>query len=152
MLACAALAGQDAAAVHQTPITTISISNTQALAFGKFAAGSGGSVTVSPSGARSATGGAVLLSSSSGSAAQFTVSGDANFTYSISLPANGTVSLTNGGGQAISLNNFSSTPDAAGQLSAVGSQTLSIGATLNVGNNQAAGAYSGSFDVMVSYD
>lgn len=152
ILACGALAGQHASAVHQTPVTAISISNTQALAFGKFAAGSGGSVTIAPSGARSAMGGVALLSSSGGSAAQFTVSGDANFTYSISLPANGTVFLTNGGGQTMSLNNFSSSPGTVGQLSVMGNQTLSVGAALNVGNNQATGAYSGSFDVIVNYD
>lgn len=152
MLACAALAAQDAWAGHQAPVTAISVSNTQTLGFGKFAAGSGGSVTVSPSGARSATGGVVLLSSSGGAAAQFTVSGDPNFTYAISLPANDTVVLTKSGGQTMSLNNFSSSPSPAGQLSVLGKQTVSVGATLSVGSNQATGAYSGAFDVMVDYD
>lgn len=152
ILVCAALATQEASPGHQTPVTAISISNTQSLAFGKLAAGSGGSATMSPSGARSATGGVVLVSSGGGSAAQFTLSGDPNLTYSISLPANGTVSITNGGGQTMALNNFSSSPDAVGQLSIAGNQTLSVGATLNVGSNQATGAYSGTFDVMVNYD
>lgn len=152
MLACAALAAHDTWAGHQTPTTAISISNTQALGFGKFAAGSGGSVTVSPSGARSATGSVALLSSSGGAAAQFTVSGDANFTYAISLPANGTVVLTKNGGQTMSVNNFSSSPSPAGQLSALSKQTVSVGATLSVGSNQATGAYTGSFTVMVDYD
>lgn len=152
ILACAVLAPQDASATHQTPVTAISISNTQTLGFGKFAAGSGGSVTISPSGARSATGGVALLSSSGGAAAQFTVSGDPNFTYAISLPANGTVALTSGGGQTMPLNSFSSSPGPTGQLSVLGKQTISVGATLNVGSNQATGSYSGAFDVMVDYD
>lgn len=152
ILACAALAAQGSWAGHQTPVTAIAISNSQALAFGKFAAGSGGSVAVGPSGARSATGSVVLLSSSGGSAAQFTISGDANFTYSISLPANGTVVLTNSGGQTMSLSNFSSSPIAFGQLSGIGRQTVSVGATLNVANNQPTGAYTGTFQVTVNYD
>lgn len=152
ILACAVLLAQEASAGHQTPLTTISIGNTQALAFGKFVAGSGGSVTVSPSGARSATGGVALVPSSGGAAAQFTASGDPNFTYAISLPANGSAVLTSAGGQTMALNNFSSSPSPTGQLSVLGKQTVSVGATLNAGSNQAPGDYSGSFDVIVDYN
>lgn len=132
----------------------IAIVNTQALAFGSFAAGSGGSVTVGPGGGRSAGGGVVLLSSGAGAAAQFSVTGDPSVTYSITLPANGGVSLTSGG-NSMALNNFTSTPSAStpstGLLSVGGSQTLSVGATLSVGSNQPSGNYSGSFDVTVNY-
>lgn len=132
----------------------ITIVNTQALAFGSFSAGSGGGVTVSPGGMRSAGGGVVLLSSGAGTAAQFSVTGDPSVTYSITLPANGGVSLTSGA-NSMALNNFTSTPSAStpstGLLSAGGSQTLSVGATLSVGSNQASGSYSGSFDVTVNY-
>jgi hypothetical protein len=130
-------------------INPIAISNTQPLAFGKFAAGSGGSVTVSAAGARSAGGGVVLVSSVS-SAAQFSVSGDPNLTYSITLPANGAVVLSSGA-NTMALSNFSSSPS-VGQLSAGGTQTLTVGATLTVGSSQATGSYSGSFDVTVNYN
>ena len=43
-------------------------------------------------------------------------------------------------------------PSGAGQLDALGNQTLTIGATLNVGANQAPGDYSGSFSVTVAYN
>lgn len=129
----------------------IAISNTQALAFGKFVAGAGGSVIVSPAGARSASGGVVLVPSSSGSAAQFSVSGDANATYTISLPADGTVSLASGA-NSMAVNTFTSSPSPTGTLSAGGAQTLSVGATLSVGSNQAIGSYSGTFDVTVNYN
>lgn len=133
----------------------IAIVNTQALAFGKFVAGSGGSVTVSPGGVRSASGGVVLVPSGPGAAAQFSVTGDPSVIYSITLPANGVVSLTSGG-NSMALNNFTSTPSAStpstGLLSAGGSQTLSVGATLSVGSNQASGSYSGTFDVTVNYN
>lgn len=139
-------------ASHQTSVLAISISNLQALAFGKFAAGSGGTVTVSPSGARTATGGVILLSSGSGSAASFRVSGDPGLTYYIVLPANGVVALGNGTGQTMPVSDFTSSPAAAGQLDLSGVQTVSIGATLNVSAGQAAGNYSGSFDVTVDYN
>jgi len=137
--------------VQQAWAVNISISNTQALGFGKFAAGSGGSVVVNPSGARSATGGVVLISSSSGSAAQFTVTGDANLTFAITLPANGTVSLTNGS-QTMPLTSFTSSPGFTGQLNASGSQSISVGASLGVGGSQPTGSYSGAFDVLVEYN
>ncbi len=143
---CAVLAAHTAGALNP-----IAISNTQALAFGKFAAGSGGSVTISPNGARSASGGVALVSSGGGAAAQFSVSGDANLTYAITLPANGTVALANGT-QTMAVNNFSSSPSGTGQLGSTGSQTLTVGATLGVGANQVTGSYSGSFDVFVDYN
>ncbi|MCG2659764.1 MAG: DUF4402 domain-containing protein [Kiritimatiellae bacterium] len=130
----------------------IAISNTQALAFGKFVAGSGGSVIVSAAGVRSASGGVVLVPSGGGSVAQFAVSGDPNLTYAITLPADGTVSLANGA-NTMALNAFTSNPSGAGGvLGGAGTQTLSVGATLAVGSNQAVGSYSGSFDVTVNYN
>lgn len=135
--------------VAAAPIT---ISNTEPLAFGKFAAGTGGSVLVGTTGARSATGGVVLLSSGSGAAARFTVSGDADLTYAITLPANGTASLSNGSGQSMSLSDFTSNPASAGLLGALGQQPLSVGARLNVGAGQPSGSYSGSFIVYVDYN
>lgn len=129
----------------------IAIVNTQPLAFGKFVAGSGGAVTVSPAGGRSASGGVVLVPSGPGAAAQFVVSGDANLSYAISLPGNGVVSLVSGA-NSMAVNNFTSSPSPTGVLGAGGAQTLSVGATLSVGGNQASGSYSGTFDVTVNYN
>lgn len=130
----------------------ISLMNTQALAFGGFVAGSGGSVVIAPSGARSASGGVVLIASRAGAAAHFSVSGDPNFTYAISLPVNGTVMLSDGAGNNMSANDFTSSPSGIGQLSGAGTQQLAVGATLVVGGNQPPGAYSGSFMVSVDYN
>lgn len=123
----------------------------QALAFGSFAAGTGGTVTISAAGARSFGGGVTLVSSGSGAAASFGVSGNANATYAITLPANGVVSLTSGP-NSMAVNNFTSNPAPTGLLSVGGSQTLMVGATLSVGSNQAIGSYSGSFNVTVVYN
>jgi hypothetical protein len=141
-----------AGAASSTWGAPVSISNTESLAFGKFAAGSGGSVLVSTSGARSTSGGVVLLSSSSGAAASFEVAGDASLTYAITLPANGSASLANGSGHTMSLTDFASSPASTGSLNASGRQTLRVGARLNVGANQPSGSYSGTFVIYVDYN
>lgn len=149
VLLCAA-----AVAPASRAATPIAISSTQALAYGSFAAGSGGTVTISAAGVRSAGGGVILVPSGSGSAALFSVTGDPSVTYSITLPANGVVSLTSGA-NTLAVDNFTSNPStttaSTGLLSAGGSQTLAVGATLTVGSNQPSGSYSGSFSVTVNY-
>lgn len=130
----------------------IAIQNTQSLAFGSFVAGVGGTVAVDTNDMRSANGDVMLIPSSSGQAAKFTVTGDPNATYTIELPANDFVKLTGPGADMV-INDFTSTPsEAGGQLSAGGSQTLSVGAALQVGGGQTAGQYSGSFMVIVNYN
>ena len=126
--------------------------STQPLAFGSIVAASAGSVTVAvnPSG-RTASGGVVLLPSGTWSAASFTVTGDPSATYAITLPANDLVALTSGA-NSMAVNNFTSSPGSTGQLGGGGSQTLMVGATLSVANNQATGSYSGSFTVTVNYN
>lgn len=139
-------------AVPASRALEMAIQNSQALSFGAFVAGSGGSVTVSTSGARSASGGVLLIPSSEGSAAQFTVSGDANATYTIQLPGNDFVKLA-GPGVDMTINDFTSSPsEAGGQLGTGGSQTLSVGGALSTGSDQAPGDYSGSFSVTVNYN
>ena len=131
----------------------IAVSNTQALAFGKLVAGSGGSVIIDPNGARSATGGVFLLASGAGTAAQFSVTGDRKLTYAVTLPADDVVTLTKaGGGSSMAVNSFVSKPTPTGRLSGSGKQTLKVGATLTVGAGQAVGDFSGTFDVIVVYD
>jgi len=148
-----ALAWASAAAIDAWAASPLLIGNTQPLAFGRFVASSGGTVTIGPSGIRNASGGVVLVAAGSGSAAQFTVSGDPSAGYSISLPSNGTVELVNGAGQGMAVNGFSSSPDTVGQLSpAGGTQTITVGATLSVGANQPPGSYSASFSVSVDYN
>jgi len=131
----------------------IAISNTQALAFGKFVAGSGGSVTVNVSGGRSASGGVLLIASGGGTVAQFNITGNPNATYAVTLPDNDVVTITiAGGGSSMAVNGFVSSPAATGTLNGGGAQTLKVGATLTVGAGQAVGNYSGTFNVIVVYN
>jgi hypothetical protein len=143
LLAGAALA---ALAAPASWALEMAIQNNQELSFGSFVAGGGGSVTVS------ASGGVLLIPSSAGAAATFTVTGDANATYTIQLPGNDFVKLTGPGGDMF-INEFTGSPSgAAGQLSAGGSQSLLVGATLNIASGQAPGQYAGSFSVTVDYN
>ncbi len=147
--AAAALSTVLAATIPQASSQTIgAVAN---LSFGSFLAGSGGTVVVSPAGARSQTGGVLLLGQGPGAAAQLNVVGTANATYSITLPDNNTVTLSDGNGHAMTVNSFVSSPPATGTLSAGGTQSIRIGATLIVGANQAPGGYSGAFNVTVNY-
>ena len=85
-------------------------------------------------------------------AAAFTIEGEGAATYSVTLPSS--VSLA-GNGTAMTVATFTSTPgDGAlsGNAGAVGTQTLLVGGTLAVGASQAAGSYSGDFDVTVAYN
>ena len=136
------------AAPHASSQTIGAVAN---LSFGSFLAGSGGTVVVSPVGVRTQTGSVFLLGQGPGGAAQLNVVGTANATYSITLPDNNTVTLSDGNGHAMTVNSFISSPPATGTLSAGGSQSIRIGATLIVGANQAPGGYSGAFSVIVNY-
>ncbi len=80
------------------------------------------------------------------------VTGDPNVGYFIELPADNFVTLS-GPGSDMKVTSFSSDPAGAnGLLSAGGSQSLSVGGTLSIGNGQAPGSYSGSFSVIVNYN
>jgi hypothetical protein len=133
------------------PITIVAVNS---LSFGNVAvSATAGTVVLAPAdGARTATGG-VTLPATAGTftAATFTVGGEGNYTYSIQLPASA-VTLTSAGASTTTLTAFTSSPATSGQLTS-GTQTLSVGATLNIAGGQAATTYSApqGFDVVVNY-
>lgn len=131
----------------------INLSNTRGLDFGSFVAGNGGTVTVSPSGARSQSGGVILLNSPSAGQATFIVSKSSNSgnnkSIIISLPADGSTQLTSAS-SSMAVNAFVSSPPTLTTVTTAGT-TLSIGATLTVAANQAPGSYSGSFPLIVNF-
>ena len=138
-----------------TVITPIAIVNAGNMNFGNIAVSPTvpGTVLLTAAGVRTATGG-VTLPAVTGtiSVATFTVSGLASSTYSITLPPSDyTIS---GGGSTMIVNAFTSTPTGTGALSASGSQTITIGATLNVSAAQAAGTYTNAtgFPIKVNYN
>jgi hypothetical protein len=108
---------------------------------------------MTPAGVRSVTGGCTLPAvTGSPAAAVFNVTGAANYTYAITLP--GAATTISFGANNMTVDTWSSTPGGTGTLSAGGSQTLTVGATLNVAGSQPAGTYvSGTpFAVTVNYN
>jgi hypothetical protein len=130
------------------------LSNTRSLDFGRFVAGSGGTIILSPSGLRSRTGGVVLLNSPNAGQAAFSASrstldpATSATAVIISVPANGATHLSSGA-DSMAVGDFV-TPDA--QLAVGnGGATLAVGATLVVAPNQPPGHYSGSFSIIVNH-
>ena len=133
------------------------LSNTRSLDFGRFVAGSGGTIILSPSGLRSRTGGVVLLNSPNAGQAAFSASratldpgrsAPGAAAVIISVPANGVTHLSSGA-NSMAVGDFV-TPDA--QLAVGnGGATLAVGATLVVAPNQPPGNYSGSFSIIVNH-
>jgi len=151
LLGANSYAASDTANATATVMTPISIAKDNDLDFGAFSASTGGTVSIAEDGSRSATGAVVLSASDTGNNAQFTVSGQASATYAITLPGDGTVTITDGS-NTMDVDTFTSNPSGTGTLSGGGSQTLNVGATLTVGSGQAAGSYTGTFDVTVEYN
>ena len=142
------------ASASATVITPISISKTVDMNFGNVAVGSSlGTVVLATAGTRTSTGG-VSLPATTGSptAASFTVTGQGNYTYAITLPSTA-LTITDGASHNMTVTTFTSNPGSTGTLSS-GTQTLLVGATLNVGASQATGAYTSAtpFTVTVNYN
>lgn len=116
------------------------------------ASGTAGTAVVGTNNARSCTGGATCVAGGTMSAADFTVSGQANYTYAITLPSSTTLSDGEATPTTMTVNTFTSSPSATGTLSSTGSQALTVGATLQVGANQRADGYTGTFNVTVEYN
>lgn len=143
-----------------TVITPIAITKTADLVFGSFARGDGGTVTVSTSGARTASGTILSTIGNTPSAAQFDVTGDGASTYSITW--SGDTQLETGAGGAgetmelsrisdLTAGNATSGEVSSGTLTD-GAQSIYLGGTLAVGAAQVAGAYTGSVTATVEYN
>jgi hypothetical protein len=146
------LAGACALLIGANALHAQSLANTVPLSFGAFTAGSGGTLTVTPVGSRTKTGGVMLVSQGGvATAAQFMISGTPNAMFNITLPADGSVVLSSGS-DTMALDGFvAGTPAPMRVLSGGGTHTLSIGATMTVAPMQAPGNYSGTFNLTVNY-
>lgn len=152
-------AAQATATASGTVVAPIAIAAVANLAFGSFAPGAGGTVTVSTSGVRSTTG-PVLLSGAPGAAARFNITGVPNATYSISHSGTAVLTNTVGAGETMTLAKFSdlsaanSTSGTAiiGTLDAGGAQSLYVGGMLTVASNQVPGLYTGNVVATVEYN
>jgi hypothetical protein len=158
MSAQAAQSSTASANASATIVSPIAIAKTTDLGFGKLAVGAvGGNVAISTADVVTISGVGTTVSQPAGNtgnpaAAAFAVTGEAGMTYAITLPADGAVSITDGASHTMVVNGFVSNPGTTGTLSGAGTDTLKVGATLVVGNNQVPGTYTGSFGVTVAYN
>jgi hypothetical protein len=141
------------ASASATIITPITIVKNVDMNFGNVAVSAtiAGTAVLAPAGTRTTGGaGGVTLPATNGTvaAASFTVSGQGSYTYAITLPVSCTI--TDAGSHTMTVNAFTSSPATTGTLSAGGSQTLTVGATLNVAAAQAAGSYTNAAGVPVT--
>lgn len=162
-----ALAQQSASATTAPTTTTIvapiTISNTAALTFGSFATTSEvGTLKVATDGVRSKTGGVTLTSNNvGGTAASFTVGGEAGYSYAISIPTSlslTTTTVATGTGTTASsqtmtvnslLTSLANESTRVGLLTG-GAQSFTIGGTLNVNAYQSVGAYTSATGLTVT--
>lgn len=142
-VACAITVTGDATVVILNALTA---TQTQSMNFGRVLPGSvAGVVTLSPAGATTATGASAHGTANAGG---FTITAQASTPLIITF-GNGTV--TNGS-NSMTIDTFTSTSTPANNTTdASGNLTLKVGANLNVGANQAAGTYNGTYTVTVSY-
>lgn len=143
-----------------TPITlTQPVGNT--LHFGSLYKGGGGTCILNTSNSRSFTGtvtGSAVAPTSAN--AIYTVGGSANTTYAITLPATITVTepvtVTTMSISTLTVKTSSGTEvtavGATSTLDGTGVDGFIVGGTLTVGASQAAGVYSGTFNVTVAYN
>ena len=119
------------------------------LSFGTIIANGGGMITVSVANAKTTVGAANFFQNSATSVDSFTVTGDKSRTFSITMPTSVTLNGPSGATMLVSGLNG---PPASATLSATGTYTFKVAGTLNVGNGQAAGAYTGTYTVNVAYN
>lgn len=149
------------ATASATIVTPITIVKTADMNFGNvMPTATAGTVILAPAGTATYANtsySATPTATATITAATYTVTGTPAATYSVTLPSSA-VTLNGSPTGTMTVSNFTSTPDAtvagSGLLDAtLGTQTLRVGATLNVGANQAAGSYvSAAFDVTVNYN
>ncbi|MFZ4411941.1 MAG: DUF4402 domain-containing protein [Bacteroidales bacterium] len=130
--------------------------------FGKMAvlALTPGTCKISTSAARTATAGVTINTASSFTNATFDVTGLANATYAITMSS--PITVSKGGGVNMTIDNLKliTTANATDRdatsttstLSGSGVDAITLGGTLNVAAGQAVGAYTGNFNLTVTYN
>ena len=151
----ASIGANTSASSTGTVVTPIAITKAADLVFGKFAASTGGTVTVSTSGARTVSG-AVIGMSGTPAAAQFDVTGEADATYSINLTAPATQDSGSDTMAFAVVSDLTGANATAGNVTSGtltgGAQSIYVGGVLTVASAQPAGTYSGSVVATVEYN
>lgn len=154
-------AASTTASATATVLTPIAISKATDLVFGSFAAGAGGTVSVSTSGARSYSGTVLSAVTATPSAARFNVTGTGSSTYSISFTGTSTTLASTGTpahtmafapASDLTAGNVTTGNVSSGTLN-TGAQSIYVGGVLTVGAAQEPhNDYTGSIAVAVEYN
>lgn len=86
------------------------------------------------------------------SAASFDLKGDADATYAVTLPLTPIYLGSETTMDTMAVDVYTSTSTGSGTLDSNGVDTVFVGATLHVAAGQAAGSYTGMFDISVDYN
>jgi spore coat protein U-like protein len=136
-----------------TVVQPITITNTAGLQFGKLAQpGSAASVTITPAGTVTRTG-VSGVGTQTTSAAAFSVGGDGAAVFAIASPSASFSMLAGTSGTIVVTTALSAaTGTLSGTTGTAGTANFTVGGTMALAANQAAGAYTGTFDVTVTYN
>ena len=137
-----------------TIVAPIGITKTVDMNFGNIAVSGAGTVILAAAGTRTATGGITLPAiTGTVAAASFDVTGSDGYTYTITLPSTDYTITRVSGTETMIINTFTSDPSGTGTLTG-GTETVNVGATLNVNAGQVGGTYTNAtgFDVTVNYN
>jgi hypothetical protein len=153
----AAQSSATASATSTSRITApITLTKDTDLAFGtvvRTSDANSNTVTINETtGARTITGaGSGALVASTTSRATYSVSGEGGQTFAITVP--GTVVMTSGANNlTVNLTGSAASGTLSGSLGSAGSATFGVGGNFSLGQSQASGAYSGSFNTTVAYN
>jgi Domain of unknown function (DUF4402) len=141
-----------ALALAAAPASAVDLLAVDDLAFGGVACDAApGTVTVSPSGSLSASGGVTLVGSGDRARpARFRiVGGDPGAAVSLIVPASARLS---GASRSIEIGDFRVAPASTLTLDASGGHDIWVGATLRVDSHAAAGDYSGAVTLVAVYE
>lgn len=136
-------------------IAALSAYENNQMNFGKFSPETGGGqIVLTPDGIRSAQG-SVALGGGTAQAGKFIITGQPDATFTIQLPV-GPAILQNSSNNTMTIDNWISDPPAGtgtGTLNG-GTETVSIGATLNVGSfdENPVGIYTGTYSLTFAYN
>ncbi len=136
-------------------VNPITISETRSLHFGTMSvSATAGTCILAPAGSRTQTGGVTLTNfTPTATSAAYSVSGAASVAYNIALPSSSVTVTRSGGSQTMTITAFTSNKAGnASILSGTGTDSFTVGGTLNVGASQVAGLYQGNFNVTVAYN
>jgi spore coat protein U-like protein len=132
-------------------LKSLSVLKQADLDFGELVVASAGTAVVNPVTGTLTTTGTITKIGTTAHPATFTATGSKNSVVNIRLPA-AAITLTRvGGGGTMTVSNWTLDGKSNRKIPLNSAFNFNVGATLNVGTNQADGTYAGTFTITVQY-